>query len=82
METVRTRIDSGGRVVIPAEFRRCLDLKPGDAVFLTLHEGSIEVESWLARVRKAQEMVAKYIPPGGPSLVDEFIAERPYVTGT
>ena len=39
MVEVKTRMDKGGRVVVPAAFRKALELKPGDEVRLVLEEG-------------------------------------------
>lgn len=36
-------IDSGGRVVIPAELRREAGLEPGTPVEITLRDGAIEI---------------------------------------
>lgn len=66
----------GGRLVIPAEFRRDLGLSPGVAVVISeTDEGDLRVSTPMAGLRRAQELVAQYIEPGR-SLVDELLAER------
>ena len=70
-----TKIDKNGRVFIPAEYRRELGLNPGDRVVVQLHEGEVRILSQLEGIRRAQEIVARYIPPER-SLVDELIADR------
>jgi len=52
-----------------------MNLKPGDSVVLTLENGVLRVESYLAIVRKVQEEFKKFRNPGG-SVVDDFIAEK------
>jgi AbrB family looped-hinge helix DNA binding protein len=41
----RARLDEKGRLVLPAEYRRRLGLKPGDEVAITEEEGVLRVES-------------------------------------
>jgi AbrB family looped-hinge helix DNA binding protein len=36
---MKTTIREGGRLVIPAAYRKALGLKPGDEVLLVLEEG-------------------------------------------
>ena len=70
-----TRINENGRILIPAAMREQMDLKPGDSVVLTLENGVLRVESYLAIVRKVQEDFKQFRKPGG-SVVDEFISEK------
>lgn len=73
---VRTRIGAGGRVVIPAEFRNALGLHEGDEVLISCDGGEVRLSTITERVRRVQRFIAERIPPGGPSIVDELIAER------
>ncbi|MXZ45595.1 MAG: AbrB/MazE/SpoVT family DNA-binding domain-containing protein [Chloroflexi bacterium] len=70
-----TKIDKNGRVFIPAEYRKELGLNPGDRVVVQLDGHELRILSQLEGIRRAQEIVARYIPPDR-SLVDELIAER------
>lgn len=70
-----TKIDKNGRVFIPADYRRELGLKPGDRVVVELHEGEVRILSQLEGIRRAREIVARYVSPDR-SLADELIAER------
>ncbi|MXW34110.1 MAG: AbrB/MazE/SpoVT family DNA-binding domain-containing protein [Chloroflexi bacterium] len=70
-----TKVDKSGRVYIPAEYRRELGLKPGDSVMVQLHEGELRIMSQLEGIRRAREIVARYVSPDR-SLADELIAER------
>jgi AbrB family looped-hinge helix DNA binding protein len=45
------RLDEKGRLVLPAEYRRRLGLKPGDEVAITEEEGVLRVESRRAAAR-------------------------------
>jgi len=75
MNWIRTSIGEGGRIVIPAEFRKALHLKPGDVVMVGLEDDEIRIQSIREAIRRAQEMVREVVPKGR-SLVDELIAER------
>ena len=74
--SIRTRVGDGGRLVIPAEFRRELGLTPGAPVVITeMEDGDLRVSTSLARLRRAQDLLRRYVAPGD-SLVDELLAER------
>ena len=75
MRPTHARIDQNGRVLIPAEARRALGLRPGDAVVIQVEDGEARIFSLDEAIRRAQELVRKYVPPGR-SLSDELIAER------
>ena len=75
MQTTRVKVAEGGRVVIPAEYRKRLGLRVGDNVILQLDDGEIRLYTVREAIRRAQEMVRRYVPEG-VSLVDELIAER------
>ena len=75
MSTVRTRIAPGGRVVIPVDFRRALGLHDGDNVILRLDEGEVRILSAREAIKRAQDLVARYVP-ADRSLADELIDER------
>ena len=71
----RARIGSGGRVVIPVEYRRLLGLEPGDEVIIRLENDELRILSRAAAVRRAQAIVRLHAGEGR-SLVDEMSAER------
>jgi len=75
MPTQKIQITEGGRIVIPAEYRKALGLQVGDEVMLTLDDGELRILTIEASIRRAQEIVSRYVPEGR-SIVDEFIAER------
>jgi AbrB family looped-hinge helix DNA binding protein len=71
----KVRIDRGGRLVIPANFRKALGIENGDEIVLHLEEDSIRLISLQEAVHQAQNKVRKYVP-STVSLSDELIAER------
>jgi antitoxin PrlF len=75
MGVMSTRITQGGRVVIPAEFRRALGLEEGDEVILRLVDSELRITGRSEAIRKAQAVVRKHVRRG-KSLVQELIRER------
>ena len=75
MPEIKTKLGEGGRVVIPAEYRKTLGLKPGDEVILLLEEGEVRLLTPQRAVQRAQALVRRYIPEGR-GLVDELLRER------
>lgn len=69
------KLSEGGRVVIPAEVRRALQVQEGDSLLLDVKDGEIRLYSRREQLRRAQALFRQYIPEG-VSLVDELIAER------
>jgi AbrB family looped-hinge helix DNA binding protein len=69
------RLNENGRVVIPAEIRRKLGLSAGDTLVFSVEGEVLKVESHRARIRRIQESMRQFIPPGR-CLSDELIAER------
>ena len=69
------QIGPDGRVVIPAAYRRLLGTEGGGSVLMLLEDGEVRLVGRDAAVRRAQNLVARYIP-GGAHLADELIEER------
>ena len=72
---VRTAIGPGGRVVIPAAYRRALEVDEGDFIVMQMDGDELRVVNDEKEFARVQEMIASYVPEG-VSLVDELIAER------
>jgi AbrB family looped-hinge helix DNA binding protein len=66
-------VGEGGRLVIPADMRKLMGIKPGDTVALRLEDGSLRVISSKMALEaiRAQARRVK-----GGSEVDDFLAER------
>ncbi|MBE9216000.1 AbrB/MazE/SpoVT family DNA-binding domain-containing protein [Plectonema cf. radiosum LEGE 06105] len=75
MQTIKTKISEGGRVVIPSEYRKQLGLEVGDEVIIQLVDGEMRIFTLEQAVKRAQEIVRRYIPEGR-SLSDELLEER------
>ena len=75
MSSRHVRIAPGGRVVIPAEFRRALGVEVGDDMVIELTNGELRLRSFDAALKRVQEIVRRYVPEG-VSLADELVRER------
>lgn len=72
---VRLDVTDAGRVLLPADLRAALGVQPGDQLFGEIVDGELRLMSRDTSVRKAQELVRKYVPDE-VGLVDELLAER------
>ncbi len=75
MTYTRAKVTEGGRIVIPAEYRKASGIQIGEDVILCLEGEEVRLFTPREAVRRAQEIVRQYIPEGR-SLSDELIAER------
>jgi len=75
MHQIKTKLVEGGQIVIPPEYLQILGLEVGDTVILRLEEGQMVIFMPRQAIRRAQELVNKYLPEER-SLSDELIAER------
>ena len=69
-----TKLTEGGKIVLPAEYRKALNLNVGDELVMFLEAGEIRVVPRAEALRRAQELVSRYA--GSRSLADELIEER------
>ncbi|WP_245912100.1 AbrB/MazE/SpoVT family DNA-binding domain-containing protein [Brunnivagina elsteri] len=75
MQTIKTKISEGGRVVIPSEYRKQLGLEVGDEVMIQLVDGEMRIFTLEQAVKRSQQIVRRYIPEGR-SLSGELLEER------
>ncbi len=75
MNSITARIDTSGRLVVPAAIRQALGLTPGATVTLRVTDGELRVVARREAVKLAQERVRRYVP-SGRRLAAELIAER------
>ena len=78
MKPVRVRLDEQGHLILPAQHRQALGLKPGDEVTISIEDHALRViRSMTARagIAEAQRIVRQY-DQGGGSPVDLLTAQR------
>ncbi len=71
---VRFTVGPQGRVVIPSELRRTWKLEQGETLVARLVDDQLIIERPKAILARLKQRFAHLV--GGPSLVDELIAER------
>ena len=74
-QTERVSIDSAGRLVVPAKFRKAIGLRPGDPVTVTLENNVLRITTTHDALSAARALMREKNPTG-KSLVKELIAER------
>ncbi|WEX07692.1 AbrB/MazE/SpoVT family DNA-binding domain-containing protein [Chelativorans sp. AA-79] len=73
----RLKIDSAGRIVIPAEMRAAMMVEPGDTVTAEVVEGEFRIVSPAVALKRVQAFAKEFRAKNpGVSVVDELIAER------
>ena len=75
MLTKTATIAPGGRLIIPAAFRKKMDLAVGDEVILKFTHDMIQVFNVHHAVQHAQNLVKQYNPKR-KSIVSELLQER------
>jgi hypothetical protein len=72
----RLDIQSDGSIRLPHVIEQAMGFHRGGVVVSEFTGDRLVLLSTAAAIKRAQDLVAALIPPGGPSLVDELIAER------
>ena len=76
MEKFTLRIDNQGRVLLPSWWRKQAGVDPSTELFVAVTaEGGLILETREQGMRRARDLVRKYIPERA-HLSDELIAER------
>lgn len=75
MESRSTKIVDGGKLVIPASFRREMGVQAGDTVVMEMVDGELRIRSRDAAIMEIQKLVRGLVPEG-VSLADELIEGR------
>jgi len=75
MSSQAVKIIDGGKLIIPAAFRRKLGIDTGDTVVVELGEDGLHVRSLSSAVRRAQEIVREFVPDE-VDLAEELIENR------
>jgi AbrB family looped-hinge helix DNA binding protein len=74
MSSLITQVSAGGRIVIPAEIRRKMDIHSGDQVVLTYHDGELHIATRKQRLQQAKDIVKACV--SDISLADQLVEER------
>jgi AbrB family looped-hinge helix DNA binding protein len=74
-ESMKVRMDEGGRIVIPGPVRDTLGLKAGDALIASIEDGELHLLTMRAAAHRAQAIIRRFVP-ADVSLVDELLEDR------
>jgi bifunctional DNA-binding transcriptional regulator/antitoxin component of YhaV-PrlF toxin-antitoxin module len=72
---VAVKLGTGGRLVIPGEFRAAMGIAPGDVVIMVLEPDGLRLLTPQQAVARAQALVRRHVA-SDRRLADELIAER------
>lgn len=71
----KSKIVKGGKISIPAIYRKSLKLKEGDEIVFSLNNNELTLIPIKANLQRVREMINQYHDPN-ISLVDKLITER------
>lgn len=74
MSALIAQVSAGGRIVIPAEIRRLMDIHSGDEVIMSYHDGELHIATRKQRLQQAKAIVKACV--GAASLAGQLVAER------
>jgi AbrB family looped-hinge helix DNA binding protein len=72
---VRLKVDSAGRVLIPADIRQAMGVGEGSAVLAWLEDGQLHLVGARTAAAQAQQLARELIP-GRDSLSEKLLADR------
>ncbi|MCJ2066065.1 AbrB/MazE/SpoVT family DNA-binding domain-containing protein [Methylobacterium sp. J-088] len=75
MNAMVSKIDAGGRLIIPAQARKALSLESGGPVVLTLVDGELRVRSVASAMAELQTQASSFLSDDGAS-VSAFLTAR------
>ncbi len=75
MNATLSKIDAGGRLIIPAQARKALSLESGGPVVLTLVDGELRVRSVASAMAELQTHASSYLASDDAS-VEAFLTAR------
>lgn len=73
---MRISVQPNGRMFLPAALRRRLGLEEGGHVIAEVEGDTVRLSTPDRDLMEARALFRRHVPEGGPSLVDELIAER------
>ena len=72
---VKGKVVEGGRIIVPATFRKELGLSKGDTVFMELDGGELRVRPARSALRRIQDKL-RSLSTKGHLVSEELIADR------
>ena len=75
MAAVKGKMVEGGRIIVPASFRKEMGIAKGDTVLIELHGEELRIRPARTALRRIQEKLKAYAPGDG-NVSGEPIADR------
>ena len=75
MAAVKGKVVEGGRIIVPAAFRKSMALSKGDTVFMEVHGDELRIRPARSALRRIQAKL-RALAPSESYVSDELIAER------
>jgi AbrB family looped-hinge helix DNA binding protein len=75
MPVVKGRIAEGGRILVPAAYRKALGLARGDTILIELRGEELRIRPARSALRRLQDKLKTYAAADG-LVSEELIAER------
>ena len=75
MSMAKGKLVEGGRIIVPAAFRKSMGLSKGDTVFMELHGDELRIRPARSALRRIQAKL-RALAPSESYVSDELIAER------
>lgn len=75
MNSIATKLSSGGRIVLPASLRANLGLHEGDELLLSISNGEVRITPKALALKNALNIARQHLQ-NAPSLSEGLIAER------
>ncbi len=71
----KTKMNENGRLVIPAAYRKMLDIKAGDEIILRIDEDELHISNLRNALKRARKLVKQYVQ-ADVDLADSLIKDR------
>ena len=75
MKFAKAKLDSAGRILIPAEFRKALQMTSGEYLAIDLEDNELCVYTMPEATKRIQESTLSFVR-GDSSLVDDLLRQR------
>ena len=75
-ERINLTLGPGGRIVIPAVYRKAMQVEEGGRLMARIVDGELRLITPMMGIRRAQRMVRETIPPDADLIADLFEMRR------
>lgn len=76
MTMAKGKLVEGGRIIVPAAFRRAMGIAKGDTVVMELRGDELRIRASRSALRRIQELVRPHAPRAGEPLASEQLVEE------